>query len=441
MDFFSFRRIQLISVLIVWGCTITFYSTPQNALAQTIHEDRDTTEVELGQRINRAPYVYIDCGFCDFNHIRTEIDFVNYVRDPEQADIHVFATRTRTAGGGVQYDFSFIGLRSFSDISFDLKHLADRNETSSETREHINKLLKTGFMPYINQTPLAPYFSISYDGVDIEIEEDLLAEDDPWDYWIFEAYLGSVSLGLETNRTDFDSRWGLFADRVTEDWKLRFRPYFNYSLIEIKQEEDDDVRSTFKRHGLDTYAIKSINDHWSAGLFATYITRNDRNIRNRYQVNPGVEYSFLPYQLATRKAITLQYQIGYTYIEYFEETIFGKEKEQLLNHSLQGSVSIQQTWGNIAGGIIGSHYFHDASLRRAVFFGRVSLRITEGLSFNFRTNFQMIQDQLSLPAGDASLEEILLQQRELATDYSLSGSIAISYTFGSDYANIVNTRF
>ena len=53
----------------------------------------------------------------------------------------------------------------------------------------------------------------------------------------------------------------------------------------------------------------------------------------------------------------------------------------------------------------------------------------------------MIQDQLSLPAGNASLEEILLQQRELETDFELSGSIALSYTFGSDFANIVNTRF
>jgi len=80
-------------------------------------------------------------------------------------------------------------------------------------------------------------------------------------------------------------------------------------------------------------------------------------------------------------------------------------------------------------------------LRRAIFFGSISVRIREGLSLNFSTNFQMIQDQLSLPAGDASLEDILLQRRELATDYSLSTSVAITYTFGSDFANIVNTRF
>jgi len=34
-----------------------------------------------------------------------------------------------------------------------------------------------------------------------------------------------------------------------------------------------------------------------------------------------------------------------------------------------------------------------------------------------------------------------LRQRELATDYSFSGSVAITYTFGSKFANLVNTRF
>jgi hypothetical protein len=36
---------------------------------------------------------------------------------------------------------------------------------------------------------------------------------------------------------------------------------------------------------------------------------------------------------------------------------------------------------------------------------------------------------------------VLLQERELATDFSFSTAIALTYTFGSKYTNIVNTRF
>lgn len=391
--------------------------------------------------MNRTPAVYLDCNFCDYNHIRREISFVRYVRDPGLADIHIFITRVPTSGGSMAYELSFIGLRAFEEISFELNYLADRDNTPSETRDEINSMIRSALVPYMSQTPLSNRFSLIYDELETDLDSGLDEISDPWDFWIFEAYLGSVSLGLESNRTNFNSRWGIFADRVTEEWKLRFRPYFNYNFVEIRRDNEDPVRSTIKRHGLDTYAIKSINEHWSTGLFADYITRNDRNLRHRIEVNPGVEYSFLPYSEATRKAITLQYRIGYTYVDYFEETIYGVEKENLLNHQLRGSVNILQPWGSISGGIIGSHYFHDAAFRRAVFFGSISVRIREGLSLRLSTNFQMIQDQLSLPVGDSSLEDILLRQRELATDYSLQTSIAITYTFGSNFTNIVNTRF
>lgn len=408
--------------------------------AQMIDEIEAEEREERLHSVNRAPSVYLDCSFCDFNYIRNEISFVNYVRDPEQADIHVFITQTSTVRGGVEYTFSFIGLRAFSAIRFDLIHMTNRSDTEQEVLDALIDLSKAGLIPFLSQTPLGASLLI-----DVEIDEnDQNGFDelyDPWNYWVFEAYLGSVRLNLESNRTDFISRWGIFADRVTENWKLRFRPYFNYNTVEIRREGRDRVFSEIRRHGLDTYAIKSLNDHWSAGVFMDYVTRNDRNIRHDFQVRPGIEYSFLPYREATRRSITLQYQIGYTYADYFEETIYGVEQEHLFSHLLRGAVNIRQPWGNVSGGLIGSHYFHDAAFRRAVVFGSISFRITEGLAMNFSANFQMIQDQLTLPAGDASLEDILLRQRELATDYNLNASFAITYTFGSRYANIVNTRF
>lgn len=403
--------------------------------------DVDTLSKEpIQYNNNQAPFVFIDCSSCDFDHIRSELSFVNYVRDPEQADIHIFITRTSLVRGGAEYEITLLGQRAFSDIQYDVKYVAERNATTSDIREGLNQVLFAALMPYMSQTSLSSSFSLMYDPDAVEIA-DFETPEDPWNYWVFEAYVGSISLGLESNRTDFDSRWGIFADRVTEDWKLRFRPYFNYTFVEIEQSEGEDVTSTVQRHGLDTYAIKSINSHWSVGLFADYITRNDRNIRHRVEVTPGIEYSFYPYSLATRKALTLQYQIGYSYFDFFDTTIFGQNSQHLLSHQLRGAVDVEQPWGSISGGLIGSHYFHDTSLRRAEFFGGFSVRVFEGLSVEFQTNFQMIQDQITLRAGNASLEDILLQQRELATDFSLSGSFAVTYTFGSEFANIVNTRF
>jgi hypothetical protein len=48
---------------------------------------------------------------------------------------------------------------------------------------------------------------------------------------------------------------------------------------------------------------------------------------------------------------------------------------------------------------------------------------------------------LSLRRGDASNEEILVRQRELATGYEYEFGFGISYTFGSIFNNVVNPRF
>ena len=45
------------------------------------------------------------------------------------------------------------------------------------------------------------------------------------------------------------------------------------------------------------------------------------------------------------------------------------------------------------------------------------------------------------PAGGASTEEILLELKRLATNYSARLEMGISYRFGSMYSNVVNPRF
>ena len=39
-----------------------------------------------------AVRVYLECSQCDFDYLRTEVRFVNYVRDRQVADVVVFVT-------------------------------------------------------------------------------------------------------------------------------------------------------------------------------------------------------------------------------------------------------------------------------------------------------------------------------------------------------------
>lgn len=387
-----------------------------------------------------APYVYIDCRRCDFDYIRTEITFVNYVRDPKLADIHVFVTDERTAGGGREYQFSFIGKGVFAGTQYTLNHYIDHNATYEEVRARLTEYLKLGLTSFVLQTPLATRFNIEYnDNGEQDLQQDLR---DPWDFWVFRAYIGSVELDLESNKSEFDSRWGVFADRVTENWKFRVRPYFNLDRVKIETtDRDEPVISKQHRHGLDTYVIKSISDHWSVGIFGTYFTYSGQNIKHRIIGNPGIEYSIFPYRISTRKSIKFTYMAGYGHHQYYDETIYGETKENLFNHQFEGVVNIQQPWGSIEMGIEGSQFLHDLERHRFELYGQTSVRLFEGFSLRFQAEYDVIRDQIYLPKGEATLEEILLRQRELATDYNFSTSIAITYTFGSKYTNVVNTRF
>lgn len=414
-------------------------SVPALLLSQPLFAQETPSDTVQPNTSTNTIRVYLDCDRCDFNHIRSEITYVNYVRDPEQADVHLFITDQRTGSNGRQYQLSFLGRGTYESIEYTFEQTVDGNATNDERREAINEAIRLGLTPYVVQTETLSNFSLNYSGSSETVDQQ--PPHDPWKQWVFTAYVGGIELELESNRTVFDSRWGLFADHVSEDWKLRVRPFFNYDLVKIKRDNAPDVRSSISRHGLESYAIRSVGPHWSIGIFGDYITRNDQNIRNRFELLPGIEYSLLPYEEATRRAITVVYQIGLTYVDYFEETIFNQTEETLVNQQLSASVAIRQPWGEIFSGLEGSHYFHDFTKRRAEFFGSISVRLLEGLSLRVRGDFEMVQDQLALPLGDASLEEILLQQRELATDFEFSGSIALTYRFGSNFANIVNTRF
>lgn len=52
----------------------------------------------------------------------------------------------------------------------------------------------------------------------------------------------------------------------------------------------------------------------------------------------------------------------------------------------------------------------------------------------------MVGDQINLTISEASLEEIIYRQREIATDFDAELSLGLCYTLGSVYNNMINER-
>lgn len=378
--------------------------------------------------------------FLDFHsqnqYIREKINFVNYVRDRQMADVQIMLNRHSSGTAGRNYVFTFIGREKFTGMNNEITFWAPSTNTDNETRKGMVDAITFGLMPYVANTSLAGKITINISDIDTVEREEVA---DPWKNWTFEIY-GGLNLHQESKQSRFDSRWGIFADKLSEDWKIRARPYFNINSQTFVTEDIEISRNRF-RHGFDGFLIRSINQHWSVGFFVDMLSSTFHNILFNIEAEPGIEYSFLPYTEANYRAITLDYRIGAGHHRYIEETIFFKMQENLYHHSLNFTARLQQPWGSFEAGISGSHYFHDFTANRISLESDLELRIIKGLSLNLWGNFEFINDLVALPAGDLPIEDVLLQQSRQATDYEVSAHIGLTYTFGSDFVNVINTRF
>ncbi len=390
-------------------------------------------------RVNNNDLITV---FLDFSshqsYIRESITFVNYVRDRELAQIHIMMTSHSSGSAGRNYVFSFIGRSRYEGMNNVITYWAPGSNTSDDTRRGLVNVIKMGILPYLANTNMVDQISLNIKSDDLQIEREPV--EDPWKNWVFEVY-GGGNFNKETSQDRYSARWGFSADKVSEDWKIRIRPYFNYNERNFFDTDEGTITSKSHRHGFRGDLIKSITQHWSAGLFVRMLSSTFHNANFNTSATPGIEYSIFPYSEATRKSITFVYRLGMSNNNYIETTIFQKDKETLASHSLNLSASYRQPWGNYRASITGSHYFHDYTANRISLWTRLDLRVVKGLSLNLSGNFNLINDLISLPAGDLSTEEILLRQRRQATDYQLSGSVGLSYTFGSQFTNVVNTRF
>ncbi len=164
-------------------------------------------------------------------------------------------------------------------------------------------------------------------------------------------------------------------------------------------------------------------------------------VRDRKEAQVHVLINLFRYAESTRRQLRFFYKAGYNFYRYEQETIFDKTTETLLDEVLSITLDVKQPWGSVRTSFEGSNYFHAFKKNRLELFGELSLRLFKGVSLQVVGEISRIRDQLSLPKGGASPEEILLQRRQLATQYSYFASIGLSYTFGSIYNNVVNPRF
>ncbi len=420
-------------VRFVWivGCLTVFFSP--SARGQEPPSSREPVRV------------FLDCqapGCRDFDFNRREIPWVSWVRDRQDADIHILVTST-VAGGGTSYEITFLGRRRFTGEDTQLTHMSSSTDTSDERRRGLAERFKHGLLGYVARTSSAARLSVVFDAGEGETpngEADVQTEqaDDPWNLWVYSIRLGGTFSG-QSLLTSTSFNGGLSARRTSAAWKFEVATDLRYSETEFDLAESTET-SIVRRSSGNVLIVKTAGLHWGIGLRAGVSSNTFLNEDLRIRIQPAIEYDIFPYDESSKRLFAFQYRIGPSLVDYDQETVFGKNEETLYEHSITALLALTQPWGSASVSFSGSSFVDDFGKNALSVFGSANFRIVRGLSLRVFGTASRVRNQVFLPSGGATDTDILLRRQALETSFTYFTDFSLSYTFGSIFNNIVNPR-
>ena len=389
--------------------------------------------------------VFLDCGFrCDEDYLRTEITYVNWVRDRTVADVHLLVTTQSTGGSGLEYTLAFIGQSRFAGLVDTLRHVAPATNTADDTRRGLRRTIALGLVRYVARTAAGTRLTIADAQPAGTATAATTPADDPWNAWTFRV---NANTNFNGERT-YESRYYYMAanaSRITEAWKLTVNANQSQNMSRFVFEEADGTRTAFNSFtrslGLNTLAVKSLTRHWSAGLRSGVTSSTYYNQASNVSVIPTLEYNIFPYAESTRRQLRVQYGAGVRSLRYRALTIYEKMDETKPLHVGTVALDLRQPWGSTSFNADVQQYLDTPKYYRWSSFASANVRVFKGLSLNFHGGYERLRDQIYISAAGVTRDEILTRQRQLETGFNYWGGIGVTYTFGSIYNNVVNPRF
>lgn len=434
LDGRSYLRVLLLGAVASAGVLL---ASPSGVLAQ---EEPEEPPPGAGLR------VYLDCATfrCDRDRFRREITFVQWVRQPQDSDLHVIMT-SQSAGAGQQFIFDFEGREALAGLTDRHTHTASSTDVEEEVLQALTQTLRLGLVRFLalsGRADRVEVLAVEPEGGAVGQEAGQPAED-PWDFWVF-----STSLNAEVEKEDREDtqeyRLSLSANRTTEAWKIDLGLFGEYSKERFEFEDDGEtVERIFKTDdwSADAVAVKSITPHWSVGAASDAGSSTRFNQSFSMEFLPAIEWNYFPWQDASRRRFVVFYGAGVQYVEYEEITIFEVTEETLWRHRLDIEYRQQEPWGNARVGVEANQLLEDPKKYSFQFNGSINYRILRGLSVEVGGTYEIIRDQIYLSAEGLDPEEILRERVQQETGSRLSFDVGIRYSFGSILNSIVNSRF
>ena len=361
-----------------------------------------------------------------------EISFLRAVEDKSKAQVWVAVETGPDGKRGIR----FTGREAFAGKNDFIAVPAEAGESPDDARTKILQTVKLGLLRYISQTPALGRLEVS-----LRDAVKPTSVVDPWNFWVFAI---SINASVSGEKSYGSGMWfaNVSANRVTPDWKLRTGISGSYSKSKYSLPElEEPIVSRSESGSASALLVKSLGEHWSVGGYLQASSSTYQNIGFSAAITPAVEYDLWHYSESTKRQLRFLYAIGPSFVRYRSKTIYDKTRESLLSQALSATLEIKKPWGTISTTLEGSHYLHDFTKYRVQLQGELSIRLFQGLNLTFDGSGSRIHDQLYLAAGNATLEEVLLQRRQMETTYTYYFSVGLNFSFGSIFSNVVNPRF
>jgi hypothetical protein len=392
---------------------------------------------------NAKTKVFIECTrmwLCDFDYLRSELGMVDFVRDRFIADVHVQVNTQFSSSGSEQNTIVFKGQNNFLSRNDTLSYFNDATISDDDKRKKMVKTVTLGLIGYISHTEAVDNIIITYnkpidnDTVNVKIQED------PWNYWIMSLGASGFFDG-DANYKSQSIYGAINADRETEKTKTNIGLSYNYRRNEfVVSDTETVVKEDPRFQGYFNYITK-INQHWGYGVFTSCLKREFSNYDIKLSVIPKIEYDVFKYSDFNSQRLVISYGIGAQYNNYKDSTIYFKTEEKLLLQDAAIISSFTKTWGSINVGAFYNSYLHDLSKYSLSFSGSVSWNIFKGFKFSIGGSYDITRNLIQLSKQGATRDEVLLQQKQLNSQYNYFFGVGISYQFGSKFSNCINPAF
>lgn len=393
----------------------------------------------FAQNAKDRPDIFIDCKMnCDWNYIKQEIQFVNYMQNRQEADIYILATRQSTGAGGQEVQLAFIGNKEFSAIKDTIKYFTDPNATDAIRREQFVNEVKKGLLQFLVQTPMINKITYKIETTE-EGETENTEVNDPWNNWVFNIG-GNGWMNGESTYSNIDLVGRFSASKITDEHKIRLSTFYNYQKSTFKLTGGDESFIK-KSYNVRLLYVKSLDPNWSIGFNTRTGSSTFGNTDISTTLKPAIEYNVYPYSEASTRRFSFNYSIGPEYYNYTDSTIYDRLSETRLRHGLEIEFNQTQKWGNVSFDIGLQQYFHNLRLFNAYINPNIDWQIFKGLSIEIGGFASFVSDRINIAKSDISDEDILLQIKQLDTSFTYFTYFGLNYRFGSKYNNIVNPRF